>query len=90
MYRVCVLTSGKYHNVVKGNRYCLSRKMALDLANLFKGSLCDVEIARLVYSQGVFYWTTGPEETRIILDIDKNDHIFYRIIRRKEWKEMYR
>lgn len=61
MYRVCVLTSGKYDNAVVGNRYCFSRKKALDLANLFNECSCAFKIEKLVYCEGVFFWSEDPQ-----------------------------
>lgn len=90
MYRVCVLTSGKYHNVVTGNRYCFFRKRTLELANLFNDFSCAFKIEKLVHNQGVFFWSEGAEETRIIEDMNERGESIYRIITRKEWKEIYR
>jgi hypothetical protein len=59
MYRVNVLTAGKYNNVVTGPRYCFTRKIAKDLAKLFVDSGCDVEIHkfyRIHTSPWLFFW----------------------------------
>lgn len=90
MYRISVLTSGKYHNVVTGNRYCLSRKSALDLANLFNDFSCAFKIEKLIRCKGVFFWSEDLAETRIGIDVVENGKIIYRIITRKERKELYR
>lgn len=91
MYRVCVLTSGKYDNVVTGNRYCLSRKSALDLANLFNELSCTLKIEKLIRTDDIFFWSEDIAATRITFDANENgDIIKYRIITRKERKEIYR
>ena len=90
MYRVCVLTSGKYDNAVIGNRYCFSRKSALELANLFNAVSCALKIEKLVRVGGTFFWSEDPAETRIVMDANEKGDIIYRVITRKEWKEVYR
>ena len=65
MYRVRVFTSGKYNNVCPGNRYCLRRKAALELANLFASSDCNIKVERLVHNGEVFFWSDGEWETGI-------------------------
>lgn len=59
MYRVNVLTAGKYNNVVTGPRYCFTRKTAKDLAKLFVDYECEVEIHkfyRINTSPWLFFW----------------------------------
>lgn len=90
MYRICVLTSGKYDNVATGNRYCFSRKSALELANLFNEFSCGFKIEKLVRCNGVFFWSKDLAETRIGIDVVENGKIIYRIITRKEREKLYK
>lgn len=71
MYKVIVNTPGKYDNVVLGARYCLTRKSAIKLANLFLGDDCDITIAKFIRCGDAFVWSDAWEETKII--IDEND-----------------
>lgn len=77
MYRVTVLTNGKYHNVITGPRYCFTRKCAKDLAKLFVDCECDVQIHKFIrvqtspwlfFWQDSYIWSDGYEE--IGFDID--------------------
>lgn len=59
MYRVTVLTDGKYHNVILGPRYCFTRKHAKDLVKLFVDSECDVQVYKFIRVQAspwLFFW----------------------------------
>ena len=90
MYRVKVLSSGKYHNVVVGNRYCFFKKDAIELANLFNESGCDLIIEKFVHCGRIFFWTSGLEEVRIYEDWaeDEETIILYRPITKKEYKNL--
>lgn len=90
MYRVCVFSSGKYHNVTKANRYCFFRKSALHLANLFAEFECDLRVEKLAHAGDCFFWTDAEEDTMIWAQEDENENIFYRIPTRKERKEMWK
>ena len=58
MYRINVLTTGKYNNVALGTRYCFFKKTALDLATLFASMDCDVTIAKFTrLHSDVFSWS---------------------------------
>lgn len=92
MYRIQVLSSGKYHNVTEGNRYCFFRRSAIKLANLFGENNCDIVIEKLVHVGDDFFWSQGVEETRIFEDwigSDKEDKVFYRPLTKKEYKNLY-
>lgn len=65
MYRVKVLSTGKYNNVCLGNRYCLFRKSAIELANLFTSSECTIKVEKLVHNDDVFFWSDCECETKI-------------------------
>lgn len=93
MYRIKVLSDGKYHNVMTGNRYCFFKKSAIDLANLFGKSNCDIVIEKLAHLGDVFFWSDGLEETKICEDWVKNEEdnfeVFYRSLTRKEYEDLF-
>lgn len=71
MYKVAVKSSGKYNVVALGARYCLTRKSAIKLANLFLEDDCDITIEKFIRcSEDVFAWTDACEDTKIILEED--------------------
>lgn len=73
MYKVTVKTTGRYNVVALGARYCLTRKSAVELANLFLGDGCDITIEKFERScDDVFIWSDAPEETKIVFDEDDN------------------
>ena len=74
MYKVIVNTSGRYNNVTLGARYCLTRKSAIKLANLFLGEDCDIKIAKFIRCGDAFVWADAWEETKIVFDEDDNGH----------------
>lgn len=85
MYRVCVLSTGKYHNVVVGNRYCFSRKHAVELANMFADKDCILGVQKFARIGSCFIWAEAEDITRIW----ENEDGIYRILSRKELKEMF-
>lgn len=91
MYRIKVLSSGKYRNIMIGNRYCFFRKNTINLANLFNKSECDIVIEKLTHLGGIFFWSDALEETKICEDWieDDEDKVFYRSLTRKEYKELF-
>lgn len=78
MYKVIVNTSGKYDNVTLGARYCLTRKSAIKLANLFLGDDCDITIAKFIRCGDAFVWSDAWEETKIFFEEDDNGHFIAR------------
>lgn len=71
MYKVTVKSSGKYNVVALGARYCLTRKSAIKLANLFLEDDCDVTIEKFIRCcEDVFAWSDTCEDTKIILEED--------------------
>ena len=76
MYKVTVLTSGKYANVELGERYCLTRKTAIKLANTFLQSGCDITLAKLIRCGDTFYWSEAWEDTHIVFVEDDNECLF--------------
>ena len=85
MYKVTVNTSGKYRNVVLGARYCLTRKTAIRLTNLFLGDDCDVTIEKLIRIGDVFVWSDTTEETKIVFDEDDEGNLTARKARREDY-----
>ena len=59
MYRINVLTTGKYNSVTTGFRYCFSKKTAMQLLTLFIVEAgCDVSLEKLIRVSGdIFAWT---------------------------------
>lgn len=69
MYKITVNTSSKSGNVSLGARYCLTRKSAIKLANLFLDSGCNITIAKFIHCcSDIFFWSDKREETKIIID----------------------
>lgn len=59
MYRINVLTSGKFNTAVLGPRYCLTKKTAKSLIKLFSiKEECEIKVEKLarLYSD-VFAWS---------------------------------
>lgn len=83
MYRVKVLSTGEHNNVYRGNRYCLFRKSAIELANLFARSKCAIEVEKLVHNDDVFFWCDDECETKIA-ERWGDDGVFYRKLYRDE------
>ena len=70
MYKVTVNTSGKYRVAALGARYCLTRKIAIKVANLFLADDCDITIEKFIRCGDTFAWTDTRENTKIILEED--------------------
>lgn len=66
MYRINIKSSGKYHNVVPGYRYCFRKKTAKGLIDLF--SECEVKftVEKFVrLTKDVFCWTDDDEDDTV-------------------------
>lgn len=62
MYRITVTTTGKYHNVVTGTRYCFSKKSIKEMVDLFSESKCVFNVEKLVWIfPDVFVWSNHEE-----------------------------
>ena len=60
MYKVTVKSSGKYHNVALGERYCLTKRTAINMAVMFDLSECEYEVEKFVrLNEDVFCWSDG-------------------------------
>jgi hypothetical protein len=85
MYRVTPNNSGKYHNVVPGARYCLTRKSAIELANLFLNDDCDITIEKFIRIPSAFMWSDAWEETKIVFDEDDEGNLTARKANRHDF-----
>lgn len=57
MYKINVTSTGKYNNVVLGERYCLFKRQAERLVNLFASSECTLKAYKFTRLQaGVYCW----------------------------------
>ena len=57
MYKVEILTSGKYNNVMVGNRYCFTRRETQKMVNAFLELGCELDVTKLIRCGGtVFCW----------------------------------
>lgn len=62
MYRINVKSSGKYHNVVLGYRYCFRKKTAKGLIDLFSKCEANFTVEKFVrLTADVFGWTDDDE-----------------------------
>lgn len=65
MYKVTVKSSGKYHNVTLGARYCLTKHTAINLAVMFEDVECDYEVEKLVrLNTDIFCWSEGEVDEK--------------------------
>ena len=63
MYRVFVMSSGKYHNVAIGHRYCFRKKTAKRLIDQFLELECNLSVEKLIRITGdVFCWSDSEED----------------------------
>ena len=66
MYRVIAKTSGKYHNVATGARYCFTKRSAAKMAALFHMSECDYEVEKFVRLHAdVFCWSDSEVSEKV-------------------------
>lgn len=66
MYKIVVKSDGKYHNVVGGARYCLTRKSAKKLIDIFLPYEVNIEVYKLIrLYNDVFYWAGDDFEDKI-------------------------
>ena len=73
MYRVRPLSTGKYHNIEAGYRYCIRAKDVVDLIRLFKKSGCECTIEKLIRVGFVFLWSHTIEDfsKKIIKELEE-------------------
>lgn len=66
MYRINIKSSGKYHNVVPGYRYCFRKKTAKRLIDLFSENEVEFVVEKFVrLTTDVFCWTDDDEDDRV-------------------------
>ena len=66
MYRINVITDGKYHNVIPGYRYCLRKKDAFRLIDDFFEANCNFEVEKFIRIHStVFCWSNCDEEDKV-------------------------
>ena len=64
MYRIIVRTNGKYHNVMTGYRYCLTKKSAKSLIDTFIDAGCEIGIEKFIrLHHDVFCWSSYDEDS---------------------------
>jgi hypothetical protein len=75
MYRIKVMSSGKYHNCAMGYHYCFRKKTAKHLIDLFSENKADFTVEKLVrLTADVFSWTDYDEkDTTFTYYFDKMD-----------------
>lgn len=69
MYKIEVISSGKYSNVVLGPRYCLTKKTVIKFAKLLDEVEADYEITKFVrLTDTMFGWTDSDDHLDKIWD----------------------
>ena len=57
MYKINVKSSGKYNNVVLGERYVFSKRKAKELIEMFVAVECDIEITKFLKCGNCWMWS---------------------------------
>lgn len=66
MYKIIIKSSGKYHNARVGERYCITKKSAINLIQTFLDCECDIEVEKFVRLHGdIFCWTDDDEGDKV-------------------------
>lgn len=74
MYRINVLTHGKYNNVELGYRYCFRKKSAIELIDTFMDTGSEITVEKFIRLHGdVFGWNDNLENDNVF------DHYFDRL-----------
>ena len=74
MYRINVLSRGKYDNVELGYRYCFRKKSAIEMIDIFMDSDSKITVEKLIRLHGdVFSWNNNLEDDKVF------DHYFNRL-----------
>lgn len=69
MYKIEVISSGKYSNVVLGPRYFLTKKEVIKFAKELDEVEADYEIYKFIHiTKGIFCWTENDERLDRIWD----------------------
>lgn len=74
MYRINVLTRGKYDNAELGYRYCFRKKSAIEMIDIFMDTGSEITVEKLIRLHGdVFSWNNNLEDDKVF------DHYFNRL-----------
>lgn len=74
MYRINVLTRGKYDNAELGYRYCFRKKSAIELIDTFMNTGSEITVEKLIRLSGdVFGWNNNLENDKVF------NHYFNRL-----------
>ena len=58
MYRINVITTGKYHNFTTGIRYAITKRSAEKFIELALNEECQIKVEKFTYcSEGIFAWS---------------------------------
>lgn len=57
MYKITVITDGRYHNVMLGARYCFGKAKAKKLAEFFLEEECEVTVEKFIRSSSCYCWS---------------------------------
>lgn len=57
MYKIDVKSDGKYHNVMIGARYALTKRAAERAIDCFLKSNCDIEVKKFIKTVDVWVWS---------------------------------
>ena len=69
MYKVIPLDCGKWHNVLPGARYCLTKKAAKELMENFLEAECEIEVYRFIrLTRGTYAWSDADEKVEQLWD----------------------
>ena len=73
MYRFTIKSGGKFHNVALGTRYCLTKKTAKSLIDLFYiRNDCDLVVEKLIrISPDIFCWSDCDEDDAVFKYFDE-------------------
>jgi hypothetical protein len=61
MYKVEILSTGKYDNTVTGTRYCLTKKSAIEMVALCEKWECDFSVSKFIRLAGLVYSWSSKE-----------------------------
>lgn len=69
MYKVIPLDCGKWHNVLPGARYCLTKKAAKGLMKTFLNAECEIEVYKFIrLTRGIYSWSDNDEKVEQLWD----------------------
>lgn len=66
MYRINVLTRGRYNNVNRGYRYCFRKKSAIEMIATFMNARCEITVEKLIrIHSDIFCWNDDLEDDKV-------------------------